>query len=121
MEFSRQEHWSELPFLSPGDLPDPGFEIEFRSSALQADASLSEPPGKPHLHVVFTNAVGESDREGRLLEAEVVGATELKLMSILLVTMQSGLYWLICLFITYEQDREAYSRMRESCEKLVHK
>ena len=46
MEFSRQEHWSELPFLSPGDLPDPGFEIEFRSSALQADASLSEPPGK---------------------------------------------------------------------------
>ena len=26
MEFSRQEYWSELPFLSPGDLPDPGIE-----------------------------------------------------------------------------------------------
>ena len=24
MEFSRQEHWSGLPFPSPGDLPDPG-------------------------------------------------------------------------------------------------
>ena len=24
MEFSRQEYWSGLPFLSPGDLPDPG-------------------------------------------------------------------------------------------------
>ena len=24
MEFSRQEHWSGLPFLSPGDLPDLG-------------------------------------------------------------------------------------------------
>ena len=24
MEFSRQEYWSELLFLSPGDLPDPG-------------------------------------------------------------------------------------------------
>ena len=24
MEFSRQEYWSELPFSSPGDLPDPG-------------------------------------------------------------------------------------------------
>jgi len=36
-----------LPFPSPGDLPDPG--IEFRSPALQADALLSEPPGKPFL------------------------------------------------------------------------
>ena len=23
MEFSRQEYWSGLPFLSPGDLPNP--------------------------------------------------------------------------------------------------
>ena len=26
MGFSRQEHWSGLPFSSPGDLPDPGIE-----------------------------------------------------------------------------------------------
>ena len=26
MEFSRQEHWSGLPFSSPEDLPDPGIE-----------------------------------------------------------------------------------------------
>ena len=26
IEFSRQEHWSGLPFLSPGTLPDPGIE-----------------------------------------------------------------------------------------------
>ena len=26
MEFSRQERWSVLPFLSPGDLSDPGTE-----------------------------------------------------------------------------------------------
>ena len=26
MGFSRQEYWSELPFLPPGDLPDPGIE-----------------------------------------------------------------------------------------------
>ena len=44
MGFSRQECWSGLPFPSPGDLPDPG--IEPRSPALQADALLSEPPGK---------------------------------------------------------------------------
>ena len=27
MEFSRQEYWSELPFPSPRDLPDPGIEL----------------------------------------------------------------------------------------------
>ena len=41
MGFSGQEHWSELPFPSPGDLPNPG--IEPGSPALQADALLSEP------------------------------------------------------------------------------
>ena len=45
MEFSRQEYWSGLPFPSPGDLPDPG--IKPRSPALQADALISELPGKP--------------------------------------------------------------------------
>ena len=35
MEFSRQEYWSGLPFLSPVDIPDP--EIELRSPALQAN------------------------------------------------------------------------------------
>ena len=45
MGFSRQEYWSELPFPSPGNLPDPG--IKPRSPALQTDALPSEPPGKP--------------------------------------------------------------------------
>ena len=26
MEFFRQEYWSELPFPTPGDLPDPGIK-----------------------------------------------------------------------------------------------
>ena len=46
MGFSRQECWSGSP--SRGDLPDPG--IEPGSPALQADALLSEPPGK-QLHI----------------------------------------------------------------------
>ena len=45
MGFSRQEYRSGLPFPSPGELPDPG--IKTRSPTLQADALLSEPPGKP--------------------------------------------------------------------------
>ena len=43
MGFPSQEYWSGLPFLSPGDLPDPG--IGPRSPTLQADALTSEPPG----------------------------------------------------------------------------
>ena len=46
MEFSRQEYWSGLPFISPGDLPNPG--IEPGSPALQANTLPSEPAGKPH-------------------------------------------------------------------------
>ena len=35
MGFPRQEYWSGLPFLPPGDLPDPGIEPEsLTSSAL---------------------------------------------------------------------------------------
>ena len=46
MEFSRREYWSGLPFLSPGDHPNPG--IEPRSPALQADSlPPSVLPGKP--------------------------------------------------------------------------
>ena len=48
MEFSRQEYWSGLPFPSPGDLPDP--VIKPGTPALQADSSLSEPPGKPRIY-----------------------------------------------------------------------
>ena len=44
MGFSRQEHWSGLPFPSPEDLSDPG--IEAGSPALQEDSLPSEPPGK---------------------------------------------------------------------------
>jgi len=36
MGFSRQEYWIELPFPSPGDLPDSG--IKPGSPALQADS-----------------------------------------------------------------------------------
>ena len=42
--FSRQEYWSGLPFLSPGDLLDP--RIGLGSPALQADSLPTELEGK---------------------------------------------------------------------------
>ena len=70
MGFSRQEYLNGLPFLPPRDLPDPG--IKPRSPALQADALLSEPPGKleasrllwkspsPGLHIFFWDQRSEN-------------------------------------------------------------
>ena len=49
MEFSRQEYWSRFPFLSAGDLPNPG--IEPRSPALQANFLVSETPEKPNMNI----------------------------------------------------------------------
>ena len=46
MEFSGQQYCSELPFPSPGDIPDPGTELQFPT--LWADSLPSEPPEKPH-------------------------------------------------------------------------
>ena len=45
MGFSRPEYWTEKPFPSPADLPDPGREP--RSLALRVDSLPAEPPGKP--------------------------------------------------------------------------
>ena len=45
--FSRQAHWSGVPFSSPGDLPYPG--IEPASPALQADPLPSQPSEMPQI------------------------------------------------------------------------
>ena len=45
--FSKQECWSGLPCLPPGDLPDP--EIESRPPALQVASLLLSHQGSPRL------------------------------------------------------------------------
>ena len=45
MEFSRQEHWSKLPFPPSGDLPDPGIKPTSPVSSALADRFFTtEPP-----------------------------------------------------------------------------
>ena len=53
--FSRHEYWSGLPFPSPADLPYP--VIKPRSPALQADALLTELPGKPRITEKWSSRV----------------------------------------------------------------
>ena len=46
MRFSRQEYWSGLPWLPPGDLPDPGIEPASLLPPTLVEGSLA-PVGKP--------------------------------------------------------------------------
>ena len=50
VEFSRQEYWSELPFPSQRNLPDPGMKPG--SPALQTVSLPTEPPGKPWVYLI---------------------------------------------------------------------
>ena len=52
MGFSRQEYWSGVPFPPPGDLPDPGVELESESPALAGWLSTTSAPGKPDGYVM---------------------------------------------------------------------
>ena len=52
MGFSRQEYWSGLPCLTPGDLPHPGIVTPLSVTSKlywQASSLLLAPPGKPGL------------------------------------------------------------------------
>ena len=49
MGFFRQEYWSRLPFLTLGDIPDPGIEPE--SPVLEGELFTTEPPGKAIIYI----------------------------------------------------------------------
>ena len=52
MEFSRQEFWSGLPYLSPVYLPDPGIKLaSLASPSLAGRFFTTVPPGKPNVCV----------------------------------------------------------------------
>ena len=72
MGFPRQEYWKELPFPSPGDLPDP--KIEPVSPALAGRLLTTEPPGKTFTRVRVSiskksknNSVGEDNKKRKYL------------------------------------------------------
>ena len=75
MGFSRQEHWSGLPFPSPGDLPDPG--IKLGSPAFQIDALTSEPPGKSFFKKRKGIIVFFSRKENSSTQSEIRNLSEI--------------------------------------------
>ena len=74
MWFSRQEHWSGLPFPSPGDLPDPGIKhASAVSLALQTDSLLAEPMRKP-LYSNYTDFTPDPKYSSMFLARDFVHA-----------------------------------------------
>ena len=61
MGLPRQEYWSELPFPSPADIPNPG--IKPVSPALVGGCSTTEPPQKP----IYTYIYGQIMKMGQML------------------------------------------------------
>ena len=60
MGFPRQEYWSGLPFLPPGDLPDPG--IEPKGQYGKVEVSSVGPVSSPHAalpHTPLSSSPGE--------------------------------------------------------------
>ena len=99
MGFSRQEYWSELPFPSPGDLPDPG--IEPWSPAFQADTLTSEPPRGILWHYrldghEFEQAPGDGEWQGNLVCCSPWGCKEWDMTEWL--NINNSILWQ-CLFV----------------------
>ena len=69
VEFPRQEYWSGLPFLSPGDLPDPGIEPASPASPALAGGFLTTEPS-------IQNRNKLTDIENRLVIAKGWGGGE---------------------------------------------
>ena len=69
MEFPRQEYWSGSPFLSPGDLPDPGIEPASPASPALAGGFLTTEPS-------IQNRNKLTDIENRLVIAKGWGGGE---------------------------------------------
>ena len=64
MGFSRQEHWTGLPFPSPGNPPDPGFEPASLTSACTVHWAIYRQHclGSPAITTVTTNQSGKNQR-----------------------------------------------------------
>ena len=70
-DFPKQEYWSGLPCLPPGDLPNSG--IELRSPALQADSLPSEPCMLKYLKHTDACNLFEKPSKNKMLKRWIVG------------------------------------------------
>ena len=84
-EFSRQEYWSGLPCLSPGDLPNPGIEpMSTVAHALQADSLLLSHQGNAMYNIVQRRELSSvlcGDLNGKQIQKRADICTQEKAMA----------------------------------------
>ena len=68
LEFSRQEYWNELPFPSPGDLPDPGITYVICLSIVDSQLLLSD---TLYVEYIMRNAGLEEAQAGIKILGEI--------------------------------------------------
>ena len=78
MEFSSQEYWSGLPFLSPGDLP-----YLTLVPALWADSLLSDPQGEILFNEIIARQGVRNDRNQKAVNVQnkVIDKVKVKSLS----------------------------------------
>ena len=104
VEFSRQEYWSRLPFPSPLDIPDPGFEP--MSAALKADSLPSEPPGKPEQVPWLSGVNTECAEDPQLIKCTLLPYHCGKLLN-------------ICSFFSFSQTLQRTKAWKTTMEDMV--
>ena len=92
--FPRQEYWSGLPFLSAGDLPDPG--LEPTSLALVGRFYTTVPCGKPPYYLILAK-MPLTFQKG--LNSRHVITSQLKLPHYALLNAHHALSKLLILFL----------------------
>jgi len=74
MEFSRQEYWGGLPFLTLGDLPNPEIEpVSLVPPALAGKFLTTVPPGKPSACIMTLYNISHS--HGMVESQFIIGKT----------------------------------------------
>ena len=69
MEFSKQEYWSGLPCLPPGDLPDPGREpASLMSPALAGRFFTTSASGEAQYNYIFLSIISQILRKKKYKE-----------------------------------------------------
>ena len=103
MGFPLEKYWSELPFPSAGDLPDPG--IKPTSPALAGRFFTAESPGKPINMYWLTNLdfgnLGERKQSSKLI-SKVLSSKVLSMHVINVeCNIQKVMYWKIRMWVFF--------------------
>ena len=123
MEFSRQEYWSREPFLSPGNLPDPGIKV--RSPDYRCILYCLSHQGSPDNEVSHWPLQLTSQERSRSCFLQPVNVSPFMASGTLLMWLSSG-FWVGRFFLDYPNGssvniRVLFRRKKEGSNQNLKK